>query len=258
MTDIQTLLKGAIRFADRNSPTILTGFAVGGVFTTAVLAAKAAPKVVAEIGTIEQQRYDDGIEPVYLTKREICKVAWRPYAPAFLMGGATIAAIIGANTISTKRHSALVAAASLTERAYHEYKEKALEQLGEAKEEKIRAAVAQDRFDKDEVGSREVIVVGDGEQLCYDTLSGRSFMSDIENIRRAENDINAMINNDMYASVNDFYRKIGLATTTMGEELGWNNDNMLSVAFSGILSGGKPCIAIDYHQAPVANYHKIW
>jgi len=252
MVDVTNLLKTFGKTLNDNAPALLTVFAVGGVVTTTVLAVKATPQVLREIDDFHYNHPD-----TELTKLEVCKVAWRPYAPAVAMGGATIAAIIASNRVSSKRAGALAAAYSLTERAYHEYKEGVVDEVGTKTEEKIRARVAEKRLEREPIGDKEVIIA-ENEQLFYDMYSGRSFKSTVETVRSAMNDINALINNASYASLNDFYRKIGLAATTAGEEVGFDGDHMLDISFATILTAGVPCISIDYTVPPVANYHKIW
>lgn len=267
MREFSSIAKQAVRFVDHNSASILTGISVIGVVTTAVFAVRATPEALRLIKEEDWARETEevsgnGTPALPLTKFEVVKVAWKPYIPAALMGTATIAAIIGSRTIDSKRNAALAAAYSLTDRAYHEYREKTTETLGAKKEEEMRGALNAERSDraKDEAkGNSEVIIVGNGDVLVFDTLSGRHFMSDVESIRKAVNDINQMINNDMYASLTDFYLKIGVGKTSMSDELGWNNDAHLEVGFSGFLTAdNKPAIALDYMVQPKPDYWKLW
>ena len=99
------------RTLQKNSPTILTGLAVAGVVTTVVMAVKATPKAL-EILDQERVMREDYSErwlvPVEkITKKDIVKLTWKCYLPSFLMGGATIAAIIAANSINLRRNAAL-------------------------------------------------------------------------------------------------------------------------------------------------------
>ena len=95
--------------------------------------------------------------------------------------------------------------------------------------------------------------------MCYDMLTDRYFRSDIEKIRRAENEINRAIIHDMYASQNDFYALIGLGDCVAGQELGWNMEHYLRLIFTSHLSPeGIPCLAINYEFMPVAKYGQVF
>lgn len=253
MIQFKTFAKGARKVILDNSPTILTAISVAGVVTTAVLSAKAAPTAVRYIQEAESEFTDP------ITVPQKIKLTWKCYIPAASMGAATIACIISANTVSTKRNAAIMSAYSLTETAFKEYREKVTETIGKTKEQSVRDDIMKDRVDNDPVSNREVIITGNGEVLCYDSITGRYFESTVETIRKAQNDLNAQIINDMYASQNEFYRLLGLQGTKLGDELGWNHDNMLELSFTSVISeDGRPCLALDYRVAPVQNYYKIW
>lgn len=235
-----------------HSPEILTGFAVAGVVSTAVMAVKVTPQAVRLIEEQEEETH------TYLTAKEKVQLTARCYIPAVGIGVATIACIIGASSINTKRNAALMSVYTLTEKSFSEYQEKVTQTLGANKEQKIRDEVAQDRVAADPPSGKQIIITGKGEVLCYDTLSGRYFESSVETIRQAQNDVNAAIINDMYASQNDFYAKIGLSPTSYGEEFGWTTDKMLDIQFSAVLSeDSRPCIAISYLYSPTRDYHKF-
>ena len=74
---------------------------------------------------------------------------------------------------------------ALSETALKEYKDKAIEIVGEEKNREIIDAVAKDKISQNPVSKQEVIVTGKGNVLCYETLSGRYFESDINALRTA-------------------------------------------------------------------------
>src|SRR5690606_7639164 len=125
------------------------------------------------------------------------------------------------------------------------------------KTERIHEAVTEDRV-RNTPGS-EVVLLGGGEVLCLETLSGRFFNSTAETIRKAQNDINVQSINELYASMNDFYRMVGLPPIPMGEEVGWNTDNMMELKLTSALTDdNKPVLAVDYVYAPKPDYFRIW
>lgn len=245
-----------------NSTHILTGFAVTGVIGTVLLAVKATPRVWADIQAHEEymarlEELPD--EEVYkASPKEKLKIAWKPYLPALITGACTITAIIGSHAIGQKKQTALAAGIALTQRAYAEYKDGVLEEVGERKEEEIRSKVSQKSLDKKLQESKEVILLESEDELCYDRFSGRVFYSTREKIRKAENDVMAGINNFEYASLNDFWRRLGIEDdTAAGEVLGFNSSNPISVEFSShLVSGSRPALAIDFHHSPISNYYK--
>lgn len=235
-----------------NGPEILTGIGITGMITSTVLAVKSTPKA---LNLISEAEYEKGDE---LNKKEIIKTCWRCYVPSTLVATASIGCLIGANTINNKRKAILVTACKLTQSAFTEYKDKVKEVVGEETEQKIRDEIAKDKVNKNPAPS-EVIVTGNGSVLCYDSISGRYFQSDVESIRKAENTLNRRLMNDIYCSLNDFYDLLGLSYTSIGEEVGWNvDDGMIEIEFSSTISeDNKPCIVIDYSVSPKNNYQNL-
>ena len=127
-----------------------------------------------------------------------------------------------------------------------------VETIGEKKEQSIRDAVAKDKMEKNPVSNREVVILERGNTLCFDTVSGRYFKSDIEKIKKAVNELNLRMRDEMYISLNEFYYEIGLNGTSIGDELGWNIDQgYIDLSFSSQLADdGTPCLVIEYHIAP--------
>jgi hypothetical protein len=182
-------------------------------------------------------------------------LVWTLYIPPVTTGLLTVTCIIAANRIGNRRAAAIAAAYSLTERAFEEYRNKVVERIGERKEELVRADIAQDRLNENPPSSREVLMIGPGDVLCMEGLTGRYFNSNVETLRGAENQINACIIHDMYASLSDFYDLIGLQHTDISDEMGWNVDKMLDLHFaSAIAPDGRPCISFSFRVVPIRNY----
>jgi hypothetical protein len=250
--NIEQISKSFKRLVVDNSPLILTYISVAGVISTTVLAVKATPKALQDLINAQTNAEED------LTPKQTIEVAWKHYVPTAISGAMTIASILGVHNVHARRNAALVTVYSITETALKEYQAKVKEQLGENKERKVREEITKDYVANTPMVNAEVLITGTGEQLCYDSFTGRYFKSDIETIRRAQNDINARIINDMYASHNDFYRLIGLPATSYGEEVGWRTDNMMDLEYTSHLAeDGRPCLCIEYHVSPVRGYYKI-
>lgn len=259
------------QFVKENSPTILSALAVGGVVSTAILAGKASIKARELLEHEKEERHSKAYEEytndpnmlvpdldsTNLTVLETLRIAGPCYVPAAIMGAATIGCILGANSLNLRRQAALASLYSISEATLKEYKEKTKELIGEKKAQKIEDEVVQDMVSRRPVDY--VIRTGKGETWFYDTLSGRYFLSDMEFVRRVENDIKGMIYGDMCTTLNDFYYQLGLDGILLGEDCGWNVDHMIDLKFTGTLrSDGTPCIAIGYNVGPIYNYQKLY
>ena len=243
------------------SPQILTGIGVAGMITTVVLAVKATPKAL-ELIEDKKEELDAG----KLTVVDTVKTAWKPYVPAVVTGVLSTVCIIGGNAVGTRRTAALAAAYKISETALHEYKDAIIETVGEEKAKEVKEKVAQNKLDKNPVVEKQIIVTNKGTFLCYDSLSGRYFQSDIETIRKAQNDINDYLFSEDYASLNMFYDFLGLEHTRLGAELGWKIDSgTLQIEFDSTLASdksqgiapGTPCLVLDYNVAPKYEFDKM-
>ena len=236
----------------KNSPTILTGLAVGGLVTTVIFAVRATPKAMELIK--EDSRYEHDGDPYAYSNKEAIKSAWKCYIPAMAMGTVTIACIIGSNSINQRRNAALATVYGVTEAAFREYKEKVVETIGKSKELKVRDDICADHVAQNPVGRNEVIITGKGNVLCMDSLSGRYFRSDIDKIRKSINSLNEeMLGNiGMWISVNDLYDEIGLAHTSQGDMMGWDLDQgTIKISYSSQLTEAEePCLVLNYEVQP--------
>lgn len=268
MVNFQQLLRIAAFKASENSTTILSGAAVIGVIATAALAVRATPKACELIAQARDDkeyerasREEEAIqrEGEPLTRLEAVKAGWKPYIPAAVTGIATIACIVGSNQIGLRRNAALLGAYALAETTYREYREEAEKVLSKEKIQKIDEAVAERKLRNMPVHDGQVIITGRGDQLCFDSLSGRYFQSDIEDIRRKENDFNKhILTNVMYASLNDWWADLGLEPTALGDRLGFNVDKPVDTIFtSHLASDGRPCIAVGFKFMPTADFGNI-
>lgn len=246
------ILKRTEKVLVDNSPSILTGIAVAGTVTTAILTARS---------TLKADRYlreeMAGWEVEVMEPRQKIQLLWKFYIPPALSCGLTVFAIIGANQIGNRRAAAMAAAYSISEKAFEEYKAKVVDKLGEGKERSIRDEIMQDRISDDPPCTRDVIIT-DREVLCYDAYSDRYFESDMETIKKAQNDINYVILHDYYASLSDFYERLGITRTQYSDEIGWNLDRLLEIEFTTALTEDqRPCICINFKVQPIRGYHRL-
>lgn len=250
------------KIATDNSPAILTAIGVTGTLTTAYLTGKASFKAatILDEAQLEKngERYKTDDAPfVRLTTKEKAQLIWQLYIPAVITGTLTCTAVICANRIGSRRTAAMAAAFSLSEKAYDEYKEKVVEQIGKNKERRVRDEIAQDRVDANPPKNQAIIATGKGDILFMDSYSGRPFESTMEDVKAAQNDTNYLVLNDGYASLTDFYNKLGLSSTKISDDLGWNSDKLLELEFSTTMTDDeRPCIVVDFRVAPIRNYFR--
>ena len=244
LSQVQQGVKNLGGVISRNSPAILTGLGCAGVLTTAILTGRATLRA-SEILKMEAPDKQ-------LPATEIVKLTWKVFIPPVLVGASSIACIIGANTINTHRNAALAALYSLSETAFREYKEKVVEEIGRNKELKVRDSIAQDRVTTNPVGDRTIIFTGNGEVLCYDALCDRYFKSSAEKIRQQVLELNEDLRNEMWLDLNDLYYAIGLPSTKLGNQVGFDIDKgYIQVDYTGTLTPeGQPCLSIDMTVYP--------
>lgn len=253
------ILQSTGDFVTKNAPAILTGLGVAGTIATAVLAVHATPKATRDIMDANSEFADP------ISNWDKVRLTWHYYIPAATVGALTVATIIGAQSINHRRQAVLMSAYALAETSYREYREKTKEVIGETKESQIKDEMAKEHVMDAPMVNSEVILTGLGEHLVYESLSGRYFRSDIETIRKAVNDINQECLHHENASLNEFYDKIGLPPTTMGEDFGWRSDALMDVHYSShiaqtssnVSKAGEPALSIEYLTTPIKGYYHI-
>jgi hypothetical protein len=243
--NLSNFANNVLKTLKSNSPEILTALGVSGVLTTAYLSGKASVKATRIID--EAEKLGGTADTTKQRLKERTKLVWKCYIPTGVSGALTIGCIIGASKKSNARTAAAVTAYSLTEKAFSEYKEKVAEQLTASKRQKIQDDIAQDRIDKTPP-SKEVVMLGIGEVLCCELRTMRYFHSDMEALRRAQNDVNNWINTIGHVSLTDFYAMIDLQPTAESDYNGWDGDDLMELSFShGLAPDGRPCLTFDYN-----------
>lgn len=265
--------KGIKRIAKNlsvHSPAVLTGIGIAGMVGTVVLAVKSTP---AALSLIDEAQYthdraleSDGYnyDPIYpeLSLLQKAKACWKCYVPAFAIGCASIACLIGANTVNSKRNAALAAAYEITRSQFHDYRESVVDEIGEKKERVAKEKAVEKSVKENPPKENTIIVTGQGEALCYDRVIGRYFESSPDKIRHAVNIINQRMigGTEMYISLNELYDELNLPHVSIGDDLGWNlNTGTVEVDFSAHLAEGeRPCVAIDYAVEPQFDYRRLY
>lgn len=244
--NLSDIFDKSVKTLKTNSPEILTALGVSGLLSTSYLAGKAsfdAAKIL-----VCDERYDRStIESLKDWRKRRRGAVWKLYIPAGVSGALTVGCIIGASKTNSRRTTAAVTAYSLTERAFSEYREKVVEQIGKGKDQAIFDEIAQERVAKDPPVP-PIVITGGGHVLCCELFTQRYFRSDMEKLRKAVNELNAKLLRDDYVSMDEFYDFIGLARTSNSHKLGWESGKLLELRFSTVLSeNDEPCLAFEYN-----------
>lgn len=249
----------ALQELNENSPAILTGIGVAGVFVTGFMFYKASPKIhyILE-GYHAANDCCDSNEEIRENTKQMVKELVPVVLPPIGMAVATSAAIIGANKVSTKRLAVMSAAYAMSSDKLKELKEKTEEIVEPKKTQRVKEAMAQEAVKKNPVSDNQIIFTGDGDVLCLDEYTGRYFKSNSDKIDRAVNMVSSDVMNDMWVSVNTLYDYLGLAQVPMGDDFGWSTDDLnhglIPIDKTGALSeDDAPVLVLSYDPRPHYN-----
>lgn len=258
MSKIGIFVKTIGKFIGKNSPTILTGMCIIGFGTAVVYSAKKAPEAKEKLDKAKEEKKEESGED--LTVIETAKVLAPIYWPVAALMVVSTACGISANTINIKRNAALASAWAIADTTLTEYRKEVVNEIGERKEEKVRQKVveAKQQIVGDPVDDN-IFYTNLGSTLCFDAMSGRYFMHDIDSIKRAINNLNFRMIDEMYISLNDLYYELGLPYITIGDDLGWNvDDGPINMTYtSGLTKNDKPYFGIDAFLKPRIDYRDL-
>lgn len=245
------LLRRTKLFANRHGATILTCVGGAGVIATAVLSVKATPKALALMKQAEEEKGEK------LTKLEIVKVAGPVYIPAIATGAGTLVCIFGANSLNKRQQASLISAYALLDNAHKEYKKKVVELYGEEADKEVKAEIAKDKYEKCD------IVLDENKKLFFDDFSGRYFESTMENVVRAEYEINKKISSWGGAELNEFYELLDIPQMDTFNRMGWSIGGIMSDTWGNwldfkhdkvIMDDGLECYIISAWPEPMYDY----
>lgn len=280
--DFGNLASRLAKMAAENSPVILTALGVTGTLGTAYLTAKGAfkaklilddvqaEKISAFNGELLESGLDDKSPRTWpeevkqaqeqahsLTFQEMWNATWKCYIPAAGVAALTVASIICANRIGTRRAAAMASAYAVAEKGFEEYRKKVAAKLGKPQEKEIREEVAQDRVREKRPtarnGSRRSRPIGD-DKNCYDVYSDRTFWGTPNQMEAAVNQLNQQIVHEGFASLSDLYHLLDMQETGYSDEIGWNSDELLEINISTTPVDDDPCFALIFVNPPKSTY----
>lgn len=241
---------------NENADLIFTTMAVSGVVTTSVLTAQASFKAADILAREEAaRRREDEDEMEFKDK---FRLVWPQYIPAASTMAVTITSIFMRNKVGNDRLAAMAAMYSVSEKTLTDYQNKVAEKLGEKKAQSVKDDIAQDKVNENPPTKSSIIYTANGNVLFMDSITGRYFESTIEEVRACVNTVNEQVLNQYYASLSEFYDLLGLPSTAISDDWGWNSDALLEVSFSTVLTDDqRPCIYLEYRTAPIKGYNRL-
>lgn len=248
------LAKTAMQFYHVNQPLILTGIGLGGFIFMAPTAIRG--KAVADQLFADLDNERDGGP---LTKKDKAVVYAKAYWPTALSYSLSAACIIAGQAVQLKRLEALDALVVGAQRQLAAYQKSVEENGPKAKRTAIERGAIDNYMDSVAKNSEAWEDTGAGDTLCIDLLTGRKFKSNIETVRKAFNDFNIDLRDDAdagldYTLMNQFYYRLGLSDTELGNMMGWSfaNDrtSLELVPTSRLDENGNPMLGIGYSEMP--------
>lgn len=280
----------------KHSPEILAGVGVVGTVASAVMACKATLKLndvldecketrdkIKEVA--ENPRYEKEYSPEDAKKdltvnyaQTAIKVA-KLYAPAVILGSASLGCLLASNDILRKRNAALSAAYMTVDKSFKEYRNRVAERFGDEVEKEIRYGIK-----AEQIG--EVVVNEDGtETLVFKEGEGKTMNPNLySDYAKFFDEFNPNWQNDpeynlmflksqqQYANdllkargrlfLNEVYDMLGIERTKAGQVVGWTynmknptGDNFVDFGIydmskervRAFVNGCEPSILLDFN-----------
>lgn len=243
----------------KNSTTILTVVGIGASAGACVLSGRAALLINDEL--IQAHRDAGGGD--IPKKQKVKIVAKHIWIPAVVEAG-SILCIVEAGHIQNARSAAAIASANLTadmaSRALTDYRKQVQKELGDHQDKKIQAAVAQEAVNKTytDNGNRMPTPVNApqiGDVICLDDMTRRYFWSTADKIKHARNLLVSQINDEMSATMNDWYEKLGIEPvgSGIGDMNEWTPEDNFDIYIDTTLTpDDRPCLFVTYNPYPHA------
>jgi hypothetical protein len=154
----------------------------------------------------------------------------RLYAPAVLIGGASVAALTKSHTILQDRNLALTAAYAAVDGAFNRYRERVIDRFGQEVDDELRYDSEEIEIVDEETGEVTTTVVATGAPgspyaRWYDEFSSRNWSQDpdvnILFLRTVQNYANDLLAARGHLFLNEVYSELCLSHTPAGSQVGW-------------------------------------
>ena len=243
----------------KHAPTILTAAGTAGFIGTTILASKATLKVEETIaeetallvkvheahdaGKLEDK--DATHDKVILYTRITTKLA-KLYAPALILGAASIVSLATGHGIMLKRNASLAAAYAAVDQAFKTYKKKVESKFGKDAVIDALVSTAEEDLTKNEL-TMEAIAAVDGVSpygvIFDETNNNWSADEDLSmlHLKCQQQYANDILQTRGHIFLNEVYKMLGFPHTPAGAVTGWvkgNGDDFVDFnIFEGTFEG---------------------
>lgn len=243
----------------KHAPTILTAAGTAGFIGTTILASKATLKVeetvaeeaallvkvheAHEAGKLEDK--DALHDKVVLYTRMTTKLA-KLYAPALILGAASIVSLATGHGIMLKRNASLAAAYAAVDQAFKTYKKKVESKFGKDAVIDALVSTAEEDLTKNEL-TMEAIAAVDGVSpygvIFDETNNNWSADEDLSmlHLKCQQQYANDILQTRGHIFLNEVYKMLGFPHTPAGAVTGWvkgNGDDFVDFnIFEGTFEG---------------------
>ena len=291
----------------KNSPEILIGIGVAGIVGSTVLACNATLKLndrlesmqgelalagdlltaVGETGHIVGvDPKTDEVREISYTEKEYRKdllaiyikngmIIARDYAPALILGGLSIAAILGSHKILKGRNIALASAYKALDVAYDEYRSRVKTEYGEEKDRDFHLGLYDDKramsVVDEETGKESTkkvkVKTSTGKTHSpyarffdeYSTQWQRNPQHNLFFLRAQQQMFNDLLLSKGHVFLNEIYDALGMERTKAGNVVGWvidkDGDNYIDFGIYDMdnpagrlfVNGQEPSILLDFN-----------
>lgn len=164
-------------------PIVLSILGIGGVAATAILVAKETPKFNKDIENLKKEEKTK--------KLDIVKVAVKDYAPALIVGTATIASVASSTILSKKNEISLSSVALLADSGWRKYKDKVKQIFGLDSHKDILEAISLDDANNSKINFNDI------ENLYWEEHVG-FFKANPEKLAYAYSNINRRLHDEEF------------------------------------------------------------
>ena len=278
----------------KHSPEILAGVGVVGVVASTVMACKATMKLndileesketrdkIREVESNpryeEQYSHEDAKKDLTINYTQTGLKIAKLYAPAVILGSASLGCLLASNDILRKRNAALSAAYMTVDKSFKEYRQRVVDRFGEEVEKEIRYNIKAEEI-------TSTVVAEDGsETTITETVKTMDpnlysdyakFFDEASPYWQKDPEYNFMFlkSQQQYANdllkargrlfLNEVYEMLGIDKTKAGQIVGWvyNPDNPIGDNFvdfgifdmskervRAFVNGYEPNILLDFN-----------
>ena len=279
---------------EKHSPEILAGVGVVGVVASTVMACKATMKLndileesketrdkIREVESNpryeEQYSHEDAKKDLTINYTQTGLKIAKLYAPAVILGSASLGCLLASNDILRKRNAALSAAYMTVDKSFKEYRQRVVDRFGEEVEKEIRYNI------KAEEVTSTVVAEDGSETTITETVKTMDpnlysdyakFFDEASPYWQKDPEYNFMFlkSQQQYANdllkargrlfLNEVYEMLGIDKTKAGQIVGWvyNPENPIGDNFvdfgifdmskervRAFVNGYEPNILLDFN-----------